>query len=319
MPRYALGIDGGGSKCDAALRAEDGAVVAWGRGGPTHVYYDPPEVISASYVDAISEALSGVRGAEVWATGHLPEGAPREAVLAHNTFARHVPASEVDTAFASAQEQWGIIILAGTGSFVHGRAPDGRDVHFGGRGPILDDYGSAYAIGLLGLRAAFASGWTKARRTSLATAIPRALGVAELDGVFDLVYVQGMNRREIAALARTVNSEAESGDRVAASCLHRAADELAELALDAVSELGLSEASFPVIAIGSVARGCQAWWERVCRDLSAVAPHMRPVIPAVLPAVGAGLLALRHMGVEWTPELLERARQTALGLAAESR
>ena len=63
MARYALGIDGGGSKCDAVLMGESGAVVAWGRGGPTHVYYDPPEVISASYVEAIGGALSSVSAA----------------------------------------------------------------------------------------------------------------------------------------------------------------------------------------------------------------------------------------------------------------
>ena len=85
--RYALGIDGGGSKCDAALMAESGAVVSWGRGGATHIYYDPPEVISASYVEAITGALAELEGAEVWVAGPLPEGGPREALLAHNELA----------------------------------------------------------------------------------------------------------------------------------------------------------------------------------------------------------------------------------------
>jgi N-acetylglucosamine kinase-like BadF-type ATPase len=311
MPRYALGIDGGGSKCDAALMAESGEVVAWGRGGPTHVYYDPPEVISTSYVDAITAALSRVPGAEIWVAGHLPDGAPREAVTGCNRLARHVPAAEEETAFAAAQEQWGLIVLAGTGSFVHGRAPDGRELHFGGRGPILDDYGSAYAIGLLGLRAAHASGWTEARRTSLAAAIPRALGVADLDGVFDRVYIKGINRRQIAALARAVDAEAEAGDRVAADCLRRAADELAENAVDVVEELGLAGLELPVIASGGVAQSCRIWWDRVCQRLSAVAADMRPVIPPVAPAVGAALLALEQMGVSWSPDVIGRARETA--------
>ncbi len=314
MPRYALGIDGGGSKCDAVLMEESGAVVAWKRGGPTHVYYDPPEVISASYVEAVAGALREVQGADIWAAGHLPEGAPRNAVTVHNELRHHLPATEVDTAFASAQEEWGLIVLAGTGSFVHGRAPDGRDLHFGGRGPILDDYGSAYAIGLLGLRAAFASHWTAARWTSLAEAMPRALALAGLDDVFRRVYIEGITRREIAALARVVDVEAEAGDRVAMGCLHRAADELADVAVDVIKELCLGEESFPAIRIGGVACHSRIWWDRVCHHLSKAAPAMRPVIPPVLPAVGAALLALRQMGVAWTADVIERARRTASSL-----
>jgi N-acetylglucosamine kinase-like BadF-type ATPase len=232
-----------------------------------------------------------------------------------NSLARHVEATEVDNAFASAQEEWGMVVLAGTGSFVYGRAPDGRHLHFGGRGPILGDYGSAYAIGLLGLRAAFASHWTEARRTSLAEAIPRALGVPDLDGVFHRVYVTGITRREIAALARAVDAEAEAGDRVAMGCLHRAADELAEVAVDLVRELNLGDMSFPAIRIGGVARHSRLWWDRVCGSLSKVAPGLRSVVPAVLPAVGAALVALKQMGVAWTVDVVASARETGSSLA----
>jgi len=310
MARLALGIDGGGSKCDALVVAEDGTVVGRGRGGPTHVYYDPPEVISASYVEAITQALAGVERAEVWSAGYLPEGAQREAIGARNRHVRHIRASEVDTGFASAQEGWGMIVLAGTGSFVHGRSPDGQDRHFGGLGPILNDYGSAYEIGLLGLRAAFASDWTAARRTSLAEAMSRALGVADRKAVFHLVYVKGLGRRQIAALAEVVNEEAERGDAVALSCIQRAADELAEVARDVIGELQMARLSFPVIAIGSVARNCRLWWERVCARIAEVAPDMRPVVPVLSPAAGAALIALREMGVAWTEGILCRLGET---------
>lgn len=307
MRRYALGIDGGGSKCDAALLDESGAVVGWGRGGPTHVYYDPPEVIAASYADAITAALQGVTEAEVWVAGNLPSGAPREAVERAGALARHMTVNEVDSAFACVQEEWGLIVLSGTGSFVHARSPDGRDLHFGGLGPILNDYGSAYEIGLRGLRAAFASDWTEERRTSLAEAIVRELGVSKLRDVFELVYVKGFGRRQIAALAQVVNAEAEAGDRVAADCIRRAADELAELAADAIRELDMMSLSFPAIAIGGVAQRCRLWRERVCARLREVAPGVRPVIPPVAPAVGAALIALREMEIAWTAEVVSRA------------
>ncbi len=308
--RYALGIDPGGSKCDAVLIDETGNALAWGRGGPTHSYYDTPEVVSASYTEAISEALQGVTEAEIGVGGYFPPGAAAQAIAAAGRIVSYVPTGELETAFASAQEEWGMVVLAGTGSFAYGRTADGRTMHIGGLGPILGDYGSAYAIGLAGLRAAFASHWTQARRTSLAEAIPRALGVGNLNEVFDLAYRQGISRWRIASVSKIVDQEAENGDRIAISCLKRAADELANLAVDVVTELGMHELDFPLIAIGSVAQRSRTWWEQMCQRVVAVAPRMRQIIPRIRPAVAAALLALREMRVAWTPELVERIVQT---------
>jgi len=308
--RYALGIDGGGSKCDAVLVDETGAVVGWGRGGAIHVYYDPPEAVSASYRSAVAGAVAGKSDLEVWVAGAALDGQPPEALAAAGKVVGYVRATEVDTAFASVQEEWGLVVLSGTGSFVHGRSSDGRDLHWGGLGPVLNDYGSAYEIGLRGLRAAFASGWTESRRTTLVQVIPEALGAPHLRAVFRLVYVENMGRRQIASLARVVNREAEAGDRVARECLERAADELGALGADMLAELGMCDLSFPVIAIGSVAQRSAIWWQRVCRRLAEAAPGTRPVIPQLQPAVGAALLALREMGVPWTPALIARLVET---------
>lgn len=308
--RYALGIDGGGSKCDAVLIDEAGTVVGWGRGGPTHLPYDPRALVDASYSRAIAGALAEAREAELYIAGRLHEGPPRETAAQAGRIAFHLDANEVDTAFASVQQEWGIVVLSGTGSFVHGRTADGRHLHFGGLGPVLGDYGSAYDIGLLGARAAFASGWTPARRTSLADAIPRALGVAGLRDVMRRVYVDRMGRREIAALAKVVEAEARKGDRVAVDCLVRSAEELAEMAIDLVKELELVEVAFPMIAIGSVAQRSAIWWEHICRRVAEVAPRAQPLIPQFRPAVGAALLALQAMGVSWSPALLRRIADT---------
>ena len=99
--RYALGIDGGGSKCDAVLMDETGLTVGWGRGGPVHTYYDPPEVIAASYAEAITGALRDVQDAELWVAGNMPPAASFQRIAPHSRIANLVPAGEIDTAFAS--------------------------------------------------------------------------------------------------------------------------------------------------------------------------------------------------------------------------
>jgi len=285
---------------------ETGTVLGWGRGGPVHGYYSTPEEVQASYSQAVAGALAGRTPTELVVAG-LPHGRDVMAkACSPITEFEHMPCGEVETAFASVQREWGLVTLAGTGSFAHGRTADGDSRHFGGTGPILGDHGSAYQIGLYGLRAAFASRWTEARRTSLEVEIPKVYGLSNLHEVFHRVYGEGLSRREIASAARTVDEQAEAGDRVARGCVVGAADEFAALALDVISELKFAELSFPMIAIGSVAQNSRLWWARVCERVREVAPQVEPIIPQVRPVIGAALLAMRQAGITWTPELMAR-------------
>lgn len=304
--RYAVAIDGGGSKTDAVAIDETGNVVGWGRGGSAHGYYTSPEAVAEAMRVSLSGALASLQNGEFWLSTAVPHQQVVADVLAqHGVLRGLAPSGETNMAFAQAQRDWGMVVLSGTGSFVFALTADGRARHFGGMGPILGDYGSAYAIGLYGLRAAFASRWTAARRTSLEAAIPEAYGLNDLRGLFDRVYGPGLSRREVAAAARIVDREAEAGDRVALGCLLGAADELAVLAHDAVTELQLEDVAFPMIGVGSVASKSRLWWERFTTRVREVAPRVEPILPRVRPVVGGALLALREMGVSWTPELIE--------------
>lgn len=305
-----LGLDGGGSKTDAVLMDTSGNVVGWGRGGSVHIFYTTPEQVRASYQQALEQAVGELCPDAIWVGGLHHRGPSLEVLGQAIAIAGHAPCGEIDTAFASVQADWGMIILSGTGSFAYGLTPDGQSRHFGGTGPILGDHGSAYQIGLYGLRAAFSSRWTAARKTSLETEVPKVYGLCSLREVFDRTYGPGLSRRDIAMVAKTVDEQAEAGDKVAMGCLRGAADEMAALALDVISELSLAELEFPMIAVGSVAQNSRLWWERLCERVREAAPLAQPLIPRVRPAVGAALLALRQMGVEWTPELLETIVRT---------
>jgi N-acetylglucosamine kinase-like BadF-type ATPase len=308
--RHVLAVDGGGSKTDAVLLDETGTVLGWGRGGPVHGYYSTPEEVAASYEQAITQAMGDREVSDLTIAGAPRSGRLLEAACGKAERFEHVSCGEVDTAFASVQREWGMVILSGTGSFAFGLTPDGKARHFGGMGPILGDYGSAYQIGLFGLRAAFASRWTRMRKTSLETAVPPVYGLPDLKAVFERVYGPGLARREIAAVSRVVNEQAEAGDRVAIGCLRGAADELAALALDVINELKQRDMAFPMIGVGSVAQGSRLWWARLCERVREAAPQVEPIIPQVRPVIGAALLGFKRLGIEWTPELIGRIVET---------
>jgi len=120
----------------------------------------------------------------------------------------------------------GVLVLAGTGSNVAGRTPDGRLLSAGGWGPALADQGSGHRIGLQALRAAFLA-IDEGRSTQLIDAV---LEHWKLDSVDRLVeYANSQPAPDFSRLTQLVVRVAGAGDEVAAAVLKREGEELALL------------------------------------------------------------------------------------------
>ncbi len=121
----------------------------------------------------------------------------------------------------------GVLIIAGTGSVVLGRAADGVTYHCGGWGHALGDEGSGFWIGQEAIRAGF---WAHDRNvaTTLLTEIGELWGAKSLGEIVE----KGNDRPspDFAALAPVVARCADAGDELATAVLERAGVELAEQA-----------------------------------------------------------------------------------------
>jgi N-acetylglucosamine kinase-like BadF-type ATPase len=119
----------------------------------------------------------------------------------------------------------GILIIAGTGSNIVGRAADGAMYGAGGWGPALGDEGSGFWIAQEGLRAGF---WAKDRgiSTSLLTEIGEFWGAKSIGEIVEIANARPSP--DFPALTPIVVRCAEAGDELAAAVLDRAGVELAE-------------------------------------------------------------------------------------------
>jgi N-acetylglucosamine kinase-like BadF-type ATPase len=119
----------------------------------------------------------------------------------------------------------GILIIAGTGSNVLGRAADGAMYHAGGWGPALGDEGSGFWIGQEALRAGF---WAKDRgiATTLLTEIGEFWSAKSLGEIVEMANARP--GPDLPALAPIVVRCADAGDELAVAVLERAGAELAE-------------------------------------------------------------------------------------------
>jgi glucosamine kinase len=119
----------------------------------------------------------------------------------------------------------GILIIAGTGSNVLGRAADGAMYHAGGWGPAIGDEGSGFWIGHEALRMGF---WAKDRNieTTLLTEIGEQWGAKSLGEIVEIANAPP--GPDFPALTPLVARCAEAGDDLAVAVLERAGVELAE-------------------------------------------------------------------------------------------
>ena len=309
--RCILGIDSGGTKCDALVARDDGVALGWGRCDIA----DPGSGRSGggsgrsvgSIGRAVEQAMDGVECDELHITG-VTGWVPLSFLHGrHGVKIETHPISECAAPLALVGETAGVVVLAGTGAFVHGKTRDGRELLLDALGPVLGDFGGGYHIGLLALQAAAKSRWHPRHETSLAPHILRACGVKDADrrGTCLISYMQERrDRAEIASFARLVNTEAEAGDHVAIGILQEAAAAMAETLFDVVDSLGMTEEEYVMAGTGSVATQSRVYWQHLCELAKRSAPLLRPVISDLPPVVGMVLLALRRM-VPSDPQALE--------------
>jgi len=320
--RSVLGFDGGGTRCEALRIDETGRLLGWGRGGTTHEWYGQADLVEPSVEAAIRDALAPAGASASVPSPELcmmcgPTGRKGAARLIELMTPAPVRAvSESDAFFAAALEDSGLLVLAGTGSFAHGRRADGRALTAGGAGPVIGDDGSAHDIGILALRAAVLAGQLTAFRGPCTDAVRRHFDCDRRWHLVELYHRHHPGRLAIADVARIVTQHAEEGDPAARRILDTAASRIAEIAREVVAEIDLRDEKTVILAGGATAS--PAYREALARHLVPLfAGEVNVIQPKYRPSVGAALLALRELGVEWSPGLVERLDQelAANGLA----
>lgn len=150
----------------------------------------------------------------------------------------------------------GVLVLAGTGSNVAGRAATGAIVRAGGWGPALADQGSGHFLGLEGLRRGFLAR-DERRATRL---LDDAMAFWKLGSLADLIEFANANPApEYSKLAPLVVATAEAGDAVAREVVTQGGADLAVLAglviehIRALEDSAGSEFEVPAVAVaGSI-------------------------------------------------------------------
>jgi N-acetylglucosamine kinase-like BadF-type ATPase len=298
--RLLLGVDGGGTKTDAALAtlAGDGKirVIGRGRGGQSNMRVAGRERALASLEEAISGALAeagrkaGTPDVAVLALAGstLPDVQAELAAWAERrALARRVEiAHDSDPVLAAGTpEGWGVALIAGTGSVTVGRDLEGKKVMCGGWGHWFGDGGSGYDLGRRALTAASEAEDGMGPDTMMRGMLLEHFGIGELRQVTKkLVAAESLNGR-VAAVAGVVMKAAEGGDAVALGILSAGAVKLCELVTAAANRLGFDD-GFPLAVTGGAITGIDKYREEFLGLVKSGRPAPGPVAVVNEPVMG---------------------------------
>lgn len=298
-----LALEGGGTRSQAALLDCTGRVLHVSHAADVNPNFTTPLQSQRAVLAAVEGVLggAGMPGDRITDVALALVGASFGAELLGEILprTRFHTYGEGDVVFARAglYRPHGVAVVAGTGATAWAvRADDGRQCVAGGWGALLGDEGSAYALGLAGLRAAVrAYEGRAAAQTKLFFAVCQHFGLAEATFREDLValaYHKPLSRAEIAGFSPVVTRLAAQGDPLAAQLTAQVAADLAALTLHAARSLFQLDERFDVVIAGGLTNAGDLILDPVRQRLVAEYSNAAFIMGAEAPAVALGRLAL---------------------------
>ncbi len=298
-----LGIDGGGTRTRARLANWHGDTLGEGEAGASNPQGIGFAAAQANLLTAIQNAFDaahlertrvaaaclGLAGADRPDERHLLTEWAREQIAPRVEIIN----DGLTVLAAGTPENWGVALIAGTGSSAWGRAPDGRTTRAGGWGYLIGDEGSAYWLACQALHAATQAADGRGDATRLLRASLDFWNLREPSELVARVYRTGLTPADFARLAPVVMDAAHAGDPVAQKIVADAADALATLIVAVARKLQFDAATeIPLALTGGLLLETASLRARVLESARARGYRFAPALVHA-PVAGAVRLARR--------------------------
>ncbi|MFD5832293.1 N-acetylglucosamine kinase [Streptomyces collinus] len=297
-----LAIDAGNSKTDVAIVTADGEVLATARGGG----FRPPAVGVDTAMDDLAETVTqALTAAGLTSVTHV------SACLANADF----PVEEEQLAAALRARAWGttvtvrndtfailragvteprgVAVVCGAGINCVGMRPDGRTARFPALGRVSGDWGGGWGLSEEAIWHAARAEDGRGAPTALARALPAHFGLPTMYALIEALHLEHIPPLRRHELTPVLFATASGGDPVARTIVERQAEEVAAMAVVALTRLDLLSEETPVLLGGGVlAAGHPQLNDHIAHLLTERAPKAVPQVVTASPVLGAALLGL---------------------------
>lgn len=314
-----LGIDGGGTSTKAILarcKAGEIQILGRGEGGPSNRQAVGDQQAIRALQSAIDAAFGQANIPKTWAgaacIGLAGADRAEDRKFFHDWATQTLIADKITITndaelvlAAGTPQQWGLAIIAGTGSIAFGKARSGQIERAGGWGYLMGDQGSAYSIVVDALRVAaieIDTGLTLdgdpiTPQNALLPLFMSHWKLADPQHLIRKVYDGGMDRKAMAQLAPIILDAYQKGNTEPRDLIENNAMHLAGDAAIVMRKLFEDEPQVPVALAGGLFTHCPWYAEMVLNNLRrcrATEEQPEPLVPiqtVAEPALGAVRLA----------------------------
>ncbi|MGH6876374.1 MAG: BadF/BadG/BcrA/BcrD ATPase family protein, partial [Rhizomicrobium sp.] len=290
---YFLGLDAGGTRTECALASDD-KIVARASSGTIKIMRASVEEAEKN-LHALLRAISAESAVPLDAIACTCVGLAGISVPRVADWVRHALQARVGGSVLLAGDQEialeaaffggpGVMVAAGTGSNLIGRASNGKIARVGGWGPAVADEGSGSWIGKQAVRAVF-DALDRDEQTLLMRKVQEAWALADIGNLVDVA--NRIPGPEFSQLAPVVVECAERADADATRILEQAGRDLgkfAVLTVRRVEKLEAPAAASPEIAftgsiLSRIAPVREAMFAYIRQDLPGAKIHPHAVDP----------------------------------------
>jgi N-acetylglucosamine kinase-like BadF-type ATPase len=317
---YYLGVDIGSSKTQVLIADENGQQAGVGLAGPGNHQTVGYEGMHSALQDGVSQALSQARISvdQICGSGFGISGFdwPADEPMMLETISKlgldsplEIQNDAVLGLAAGAEQGWGIAVVSGTGCNCWGWDRDRRNIgRVTGFGEMAGEAAGSTELVFHGMQLV-AQAWTRrGPQTSLAQGFVSHAGAEDVEDLLE-GYTNGRYVIDGSA-APMVFQMAEAGDAVACQLVQWAGSELGELAKAVIRQLRFQQLKFDVVMVGSMFDAGSLLVEPMRETILQLAPKARLVKLDVPPVVGAVLLGMQAGGLDPTPEIRGRLKDS---------
>ncbi|GGI46781.1 N-acetylmuramic acid/N-acetylglucosamine kinase [Paenibacillus marchantiophytorum] len=304
MKRYVAGLDGGGTKTAVNVADETGKLVHAFTSGAINYNGQDELSIRQSFQEIFETIATACEGLDACAQIVIgAAGVSNPSVIARleanvracGYHGELLITGDQETALCGAHEsEFGIILIAGTGSICYGKNEAGFTHRSGGYGYLIDDEGSGYSIGRDLLAALVRSQDGRLPETVITGMVYEQLQLSSVQQIIGFVYDKQTNKKDIAALAPILSAACELGDKAALGIVNKSAQALCEIAVPVVEKLSLQRGSLAMA--GSVLMKNTYVQSLFAAQLNEIYPQLTCITAKNDAANGAVWMALNRLG-----------------------
>jgi N-acetylglucosamine kinase-like BadF-type ATPase len=294
-----LVCDGGGTKTEYLLFDLSGQIHAYSKGLGTNALFTKPSLAVNAVTDGIEDCLRQA-SASIKSIKSVVLFIPGFEMVLNSLKEKYsntkiILLSDAYNAYYGALgAPGGIAVLSGTGSFSVGRTSEGAWIQAGAWGPLFDDEGSGYHLGILCLKKVTQLYDLGIENTLLQRCLLEYLEIENIKQIRKKVYEPDFSRTKVADLSHVVAKAAYEGDEYAKQLLNQTTVSLVDLVSSLLRHFEKKEV-VPVSLIGGMTAIGDLFVNSFKTNLVNRFPQCQYKKPFSKPIIGSALYAMYEL------------------------